>query len=287
MTERKIRSRRSLLFAPADRPELFAKALATGADMVCVDLEDAVPTGDKAAARSAAMAMFAAPQADDGVERLLRINSLRGPEGLRDIDAILASPAPPPALLLPKVETPDEVRLLGELLGQGPQADIRFHVIIETNAGLEAAHEIARASPRLDLMAFGGVDMAAELRARPTWEAFFYTRTRLVNAAAGAGIDLLDVPHLDLSDHDGMVADAERSLALGYTGKAAIHPSQVAAINAVFSPPANEVARAREIIAAFEASADGVVVIDGKLIEVPVLRSMRRLVAVAERIAAR
>lgn len=287
MMERKVRARRSLLFAPADRPELFAKALATGADMVCVDLEDAVPPGDKAAARATAMALFAAPQADDGVERLLRINSLHGADGLRDIDAILASPAPPPALLLPKVVSADEIRLLGDLLSAGPQADIRFHVIIETNAGLEAAHEIAHASPRLDLMAFGGVDMAAELRARPTWEAFFYTRARLVNAAAGAGIDLLDVPHLDLSDMDGMVADAERALALGYTGKAAIHPSQVAAINAVFSPPAEEVARAREIIAAFEESPNGVVVIDGKLIEVPVLRSMRRLVAVAERIAAR
>jgi citrate lyase beta subunit len=189
-------------------------------------------------------------------------------------------------LLLPKVESADELRLLSELLSAGPQADIRLHVIIETNAGLEAAHEVAQASPRLDLMAFGGVDMAAELRSSPTWEAFLYTRSRLVNAAAGAGIDLLDVPHLDLSDRDGMVADAERARDLGFTGKAAIHPSQVAAINAVFSPTPEEVARARQIIAAFEASPNGVVVIDGKLIEAPVLRSMRRLVAVAERIAA-
>jgi citrate lyase beta subunit len=283
MSERKIRARRSLLFAPADRPELFTKALATGADMVCIDLEDAVPPGDKAAARATAMALLATPWADDGVERLLRINSLRGSEGLRDIEAILASPTPPSALLLPKVESADELRLL---LSAGPQADIRLHVIIETNAGLEAAHEVAQASPRLDLMAFGGVDMAAELRSSPTWEAFLYTRSRLVNAAAGAGIDLLDVPHLDLSDRDGMVADAERARDLGFTGKAAIHPSQVAAINAVFSPTPEEVARARQIIAAFEASPNGVVVIDGKLIEAPVLRSMRRLVAVAERIAA-
>ncbi len=286
MSERKIRARRSLLFAPADRPELFAKALATGADMVCIDLEDAVPPSDKAAARATASALLATPWVDDRVERLLRINSLRGSEGLRDIEAILASPAPPGALLLPKVESADELRLLDELLSAGPQADIRLHVIIETNAGLEAVHEIAQASPRLDLIAFGGVDMAAELRSRPTWEAFLYTRSRLVTAAAGAGVDLLDVPHLDLSDRDGMVADAEQARNLGFTGKAAIHPSQVAAINAVFSPTPKEVARARQIIAAFDASPNGVVVIHGKLIEAPVLRSMRRLVAVAECIAA-
>ena len=287
MTPTAPRARRSLIFAPGDRPELYPKALRAGADIVCVDIEDAVAPPDKARARAVTLALFEAPAPDDGIERLVRINSLRTHDGLRDIDAILETATPPPGLLVPKVESADELRLLADLLSSGPHAAIRFQVIIETNAGLEAAPLIARASPRIDLLAFGGVDMAAELRAEPSWEALLYARSRLVTAAAGAGIDALDVPHLDLDDAGGLEADAVRAAALGFTGKAAIHPRQIAAINRVFSPSADQLVQARKIIAAWEASDRGVVVVDGKLIERPVLRSMHRLIAVAERLAER
>jgi len=284
MSERKIRARRSLLFAPADRPELFAKALATGADMVCIDLEDAVPPGDKAAARATAMALLATPCADDGVERLLRINNLRGSEGLRDIEAILESPASPGALLLPKVESADELRLLGELLSTGPQADIRLHVIIETNASLEAVHDIAQASTRIDALFFGGVDMAAELRCSNAWEPLLYARSRVVHAAASAGIDAIDVPYLDLEDPDGMAREATLARELGFSGKGSIHPKQIPILNDVFTPSESEIAHARRILDAFAKADTGLVVVDGKLIEKPVLRDMQRILSIAERL---
>jgi citrate lyase beta subunit len=285
MAQTSFQPRRSLIFMPGDKPEMFAKALRTGADMVCVDLEDAVAPRDKAAARAHMLALFAEPQADDGVERIVRINCLRTADGLRDVSAILDAALPPPALMMTKVKTADEVRLLDELLSEGPHAAIRLHVIVETNDGLDAAFDIAGASPRTDSLLFGAVDMAAELRAEASWETLLYARSRLVHAAAGAGIDLIDVPFLDLDDERGLEAEAARAAALGFTGKGAIHPRQVPVINRRFSPTPEAVERARRIVAAFEESATGLVVVDGKLIERPVLRSMARLVAIAERIA--
>ncbi|HJM60443.1 MAG TPA: CoA ester lyase [Alphaproteobacteria bacterium] len=284
MDSTRIRPRRSLIFAPGNKPEMFPKALKTGADIVTVDLEDAVAPKHKDDARAKTMALFESTQVDDGVERIVRINCLRTPEGLRDVLAILDSETPPPALMLTKVKTPDEVRLLDELL-TGSHGHIRFHVIIETNDGLDAAYEIARASPRIDSLLFGAVDMAAELRTEVNWETLLYTRSRLVHAAAGADVDLTDVPFLDLEDQAGLEAEAKACAALGFTGKAAIHPKQIPVVNAVFSPSAEDLDRARRIIDAFETGNSGLVVIDGKLIEKPVLRSMHRMVAIAERIA--
>jgi citrate lyase beta subunit len=159
-------------------------------------------------------------------------------------------------------------------------------VIIETNRALEAAFEIAVCSPRIDALFFGGVDMAAELRCENAWEPLLYARSRVVHAAASAGLDVVDVPYLDLQDMDGMVAAAQQAKALGFSGKGAIHPKQIAAINEVFTPSAEEIERAHRIIRTFEEADTGLVVIDGKLIEKPVLRDMYRIVAIAERIGA-
>ncbi|MDE0049014.1 MAG: CoA ester lyase [Rhodospirillales bacterium] len=285
MSETRIRPRRSFIFTPGLRPEMFPKALASGADIVCVELEDGIAPKDKPAARARAIKLFESPQADDGVERIVRINSLREGFGMADVRAVLASDSPPPALMMPKVRNPDEVVLLDDLLSERGHAT-RLHVIIETNAGLEAAHDIARCSPRIDAMFFGGVDMAAELRCENAWEPLLYARSRVVHAAAGAGLDVIDVPYLDLEDADGMERAAIRARDLGFCGKGAVHPKQIAALNAVFTPSAERIAQARRIIAEFEAADTGLVVIDGKLIERPVLREMHRIVAIADRVGA-
>ena len=209
-----IRPRRSFIFTPGLRPEMFPKALATGADIVCVELEDGIAPKDKAAARANTMRLFESPQADDGVERIVRINALREAFGIADVQAVLATDTPPPALMMPKVRTPDEVVLLDNLLTERGH-DTRLHVIIETNAGLEAAHDIAHCSPRIDAMFFGGVDMAAELRCRNEWEPLLYARSRVVHAAAGAGLDVIDVPYLDLEDLEGMKRAASPGKGLG------------------------------------------------------------------------
>ncbi|MCB1548468.1 MAG: CoA ester lyase [Hyphomicrobiaceae bacterium] len=281
--DRPVRPRRSFIFSPGLRPEMFPKALSSGADIVCVELEDGIAPKDKDTARARALALFETPQADDGVERIVRINCLRDPFGLADVHAVLKTATPPPALMLPKVRTPDEVKWLDDLLTERGHPT-RLHVIIETNAGLEAVHDIARSSPRIDALFFGGVDMAAELRCRNAFEPLLYARSRVVHAAAGAGLDVIDVPYLDLEDPAGMRREAELVRDLGFSGKGSIHPKQIPILNEVFTPSEKQIAHARRIIKAFAEADTGLVVIDGKLIEKPVLRDMHRILAIAERI---
>lgn len=286
MDNEAFQPRRSFIFMPGISPEMFPKALATGADIVCIDLEDAIAPEHKQDARTRTMKLFEAPQAQDGVERIIRINCLRTTDGMADVQAAVANPVAPPALMLPKVVSPDEVKALDELLTEH-EMPTRLHVIIETNHGLEAAYEIAQSSTRIDAMFFGGVDMAAELRAANKWEMLLYARSRVVHAAAGAGLDVIDVPYLDLDDMAGMEREAQLASELGFTGKGSIHPKQIAPLNAIFSPSETEIAHARRVIAAFEEGDSGLVVLDNKLIEKPVLRTMFRTVRVAEQIAAR
>ena len=279
-----IRPRRSFLFVPGTNPDMFPKALAAAPDIVCVDLEDAVAPRHKDDARAKTLKLFDdLANAPSDIELLVRINSPRTADGLADLLAILRSENPPPGLMLPKVKSADEIRLLDDLL-TAEGSDIRLQVIIETNEGLEACHEIARASGRIDSLLFGAVDMAAELRIEASWEALLYARSRLVHAAASAQVDLIDVPFLDLNDMAGLEREAALSARLGMTGKGAIHPKQLAVITRLFTPDERQIDQARKIIKAFEEAESGLVVVDGKLIEKPVLRSMHRILAIAERL---
>ena len=266
---------------------MFPKALAAKPDIICVDLEDAIAPPDKAQARMNTMRLFAdLPRGDSDSELLVRINALNTRDGLADVLAILEAKTPPPGLMLPKIKAPDEVRLLEELL-ESAGHDLRLQLIIETNAGLESCREIALASKRVDALLFGGSDMAAELRVEPSWSALLYARSRLVHAAASAEIDLIDVPFLDLEDMAGLDREAALCAELGMTGKGAIHPKQLPIIERHFSPTAEQIAYARRITAAFEKSEKGLLVVDGKLIEKPVLRSQYRILAIAERLRER
>ena len=276
--------RRSLIFMPGNRPTLFPKALESGADIVCVDLEDAIAPQDKEEARANTFPLFADHDTGQGPECMVRINCLRTAEGLADLLALLECDQCPPALMLTKTKSADEIRVYEELLAGAGHAP-RLHVIVETNQALEACHEIAHASDTLDSLLFGGVDMAAELRVEPSWEGLRYARARVVHAAASANIDVIDVPFMDLADMDGLAAEAQAVRGLGFTGKAAIHPKQIPLINRAFSPNDEEIAFARRAIAAFVEQGSGVVVVDNKLIEKPVLRSMARILAIAERLA--
>jgi (S)-citramalyl-CoA lyase len=282
MTSSIARPRRSFIFTPGLRPDMFPKALASGTDIVCIELEDGIAPKDKEQARVRALALFENPQADDGVERIVRINSMRERFGIEDVNAVLATSTPPPALMMPKVRSPEEVVILDQLLTEAGHAT-RLHVIIETNEGLEAAFEIAKCSNRIDALFFGGVDMAAELRCQNTFDSMIYARSRVVHAAAAAGLDVIDVPFLDLDDPEGMRIEAEKVRDLGFSGKGSVHPKQIAALNEVFTPSSDQITRARRIISEFEAANTGLIVVDGKLIEKPVLRDMYRIVAIADR----
>ena len=278
-----VQPRRSFIFSPGLRPDMFPKALASGADIVCVELEDGVAPKDKDEARASAMALFETPQADDGVERIVRINCLRTAFGLADLQAVMDSDTPPPALMLPKVMTPDEVQWLDDILTERGLAT-RLHIIIETNVALENVFDIACASSRIDALFFGGVDMAAELRCRNAWEPLLYARSRVVHAAASVGIDAIDVPYLDLDDPESMEREATLACNLGFSGKGSIHPKQIEILNGVFTPDDATVKHARKILKAFAEADTGLVVVDGKLIEKPVLREMQRVISISEKV---
>jgi (S)-citramalyl-CoA lyase len=218
--------------------------------------------------------------AADGIERVVRINGLRTPFGLKDLLAIIEHPTPPDAIMLPKVESADEVRIVAALLERAARP-IGLHVIIESNAGLEHALAIAAAAPSIRALLFGAVDMAAELGAAMDFTSMLHARSRVVHAAASRGLDAIDVPWLDLADETGLALECRLVQALGFTGKAAIHPRQLGPINAAFTPDAARVAYARKVIEAFETAPDGLVVVEGKLIEAPVIRSARRVLAIA------
>jgi len=277
-----IRPRRSLLFVPGLRPDMFAKALNSGADIVCIDMEDAVARSRKDEGRALTLPLFR-NKTHPHVEQMVRINGLSTPDGLKDLTAIIESDAPPPAIMIPKIRSAEELQLIETLLSSGPARAIRFCVIIETNQGLERAVEIAKSSSRIDSMILGAVDMSADLRCEKAWEPLLYTRSRLVHAAASAGIDLLDVPWLSLDDPEGLRHEATGCAKLGFTGKASIHPNQIPIIHEAFTPDAKTVDKARKVCAAFEQDTTGLVVVDGELIELPVVRSMYRVLAIAER----
>jgi citrate lyase beta subunit len=280
-----IRPRRSLLFVPGLRPDMFPKALNSGADIVCVDMEDAVARNRKDEGRALTLPLFK-NRTHPQVEQMVRINGLSTPDGLKDLTAIIESASPPPAIMIPKIRSAEEIQILESLLSSGPARAIRFCVIIETNQGLERAVEIAKSSSRIDSMILGAVDMSADLRCEKAWEPLLYARSRLVHAAASAGIDLLDVPYLNLEDPEGLRREATGCAKLGFTGKASIHPGQIPIIHEAFTPDARTLEKARKVCAAFEQDTTGLVVVDGELIELPVVRSMYRVLAIAERLKA-
>ena len=279
----KIKVRRSFIFTPGLNPEMFPKALASGADMVCIELEDGIALKDKDEARKNTINSLKSLEIKNDVELVVRVNCQRTKPGLLDLEAFIKSKLNVKALMLPKVKTPDEISFIDDLLTDC-NLDTDLHVIMETNEALENIYDIAHASKRIVALYFGGVDMAAELRVPNSYENLIYARSKLVHAGASVGVDVVDVPYLDLEDMDGMKKEAELVRNLGFTGKGSIHPKQINILNEVFTPSKEEIIKAKKIVDQFNASDTGLVVIDGKLIEKPVLREMKRRILVAEKI---
>ena len=279
----KIKVRRSFIFTPGLNPEMFPKALASGADMVCIELEDGIAIKDKDEARKNTINALKNLKINNDVELVVRVNCQRTKPGLLDLEAFISSKLNVKALMLPKVKTPDEITFIDDLLTDC-NMDTDLHVIMETNEALENIYDISHASKRIVALYFGGVDMAAELRVPNSYENLIYARSKLVHAGASVGIDVIDVPYLDLEDMDGMKKEAELVRNLGFTGKGSIHPKQINILNEVFTPSKEEIIKAKRIIDQFNASDTGLVVIDGKLIEKPVLREMKRRILVADKI---
>ncbi len=278
------RVRRSVLFVPAVRPDRFAKAVATGADAVCIDLEDGVSVEQKDEARDKALALLTERPACRA-EVMLRINEPGSDLGERDLAALVGAGVSPDSLMVPKVSGPEALTSLERRLGPA-LAGLPLIVQIETARGLAAADTIATASPNVAVLFFGAVDLSAELGCAIEWDALLYARSRVVAAAALVGVDAMDTPFMDVSAPDELGEEAEAVRRLGFTGKAAIHPTQVPIIQSAFSPDVAAVAWARRMVAAYEGNQGGVLLVDGKLIERPVIASAQRILAIADAVHA-
>ena len=279
-----FRPRRSLLYMPGSNPRALEKARGLPADGLIIDLEDAVAADTKEAARAIVAAALAAGGYGTR-ELVLRVNQLDTPWGHSDL--AVAATMPIDAVLLPKVENPDRVRLTLSLLDAlGASERLAVWCMIETPLGVLAAREIAAASPRLAALVLGTSDLTKELHALATRDRLpLITSLGLAMLAARAyGLAILDGVHFDLSDNEGFAFACRQGRELGFDGKTLIHPKQIAPANAAYAPGPEEIEYSRRVIAAHAegaAAGKGVVLVDGKLVEGLHVENARRLLAVA------
>lgn len=267
--KRALRSLRSWLFTPATKADRFGKAAEAGADALIIDLEDSVAPAAKEQARHAAL-QYLERQAH-ALPCALRVNPLRSRAGLDDLQSLLCGSAQPGYLILPKCESAGEIEMVASLLREaGKFAEIIAS--IETANGIEALTEITRADVKPSALLFGAADMSADLGAEADWEPLLWVRSRIVQAAAAAGIAVIDSPYFDIANPDGLRRETESSASLGFHSKCAIHPAQVAIINEALTPKAEEIVRAREILAA---SRDGAASVRGQMVDEAVARTAR------------
>ena len=268
-----MRAFTNFLFVPGNRPERFAKALASGADLVCIDLEDSVPAAEKESARREALAALSA-QKDDRLA--VRINGMRTATGLADLLAF-SHAIKSGYLFIPMVECAAEIEIARSVLG----FDVAFIPLIESGRGLKAAGAIA-ASPGVAAIMFGGGDFASELGVELAWEPLLYARSELVMACSSANIRAIDVPYIDMENMPGLAEECARAKALGFHAKAAIHPKQIDTINKSMRPDANEIEGARAAIAAFDAGGGAAIRFRGKMLEAPLIRRYRQIMSLGE-----
>jgi len=262
---------RSLLFVPGIRADRFEKAVAAGADVVIIDLEDAVLPADKEKARADALLWLS--ERAPGTAAAVRINSPRTSTGCADIAALAQTGATPDFVMIPKVETDVDVEIVREAL-----AGHTVVAVIESGRGLSNAYAIARQSNGGVL--FGGADFSASLGADlSNWDAMIHARGTIASACGAGGCPAYDVPFLDIKDEAGLRESTGKAKAFGFSGRACIHPSQVTMVNAAFTPSEAEVSEARAIIAALESSGGGAVLHMGKLIDKPIILAAERILA--------
>jgi citrate lyase subunit beta/citryl-CoA lyase len=282
-----LRPRRSFLFIPGSNPRALDRARGLPADGLILDLEDAVAPDAKDSARAIVTAALTAG-GYGGRELVLRVNPLDSSWGHGDL--VAAATLPIDAVLLPKVESAERVRLTLSLLDAlGAKDRLALWCMLETPLGILTAREIAAASPRLAALVLGTSDLTKDLHARSTRDRMpLLTSFGLAILAARAyGLVVLDGVHLNLADDDGFAASCRQGRDLGFDGKTLIHPRQIEPANAAFAPSREEIEWSRRIIAAHAeaaAAGQGIVLVDGKLIESLHIENARRLVALAEEI---
>ncbi|WP_374338428.1 CoA ester lyase [Leeia sp.] len=285
------RAVRSWLFAPGHHARRVEKALTLNADVVVLDLEDACTPEDKPVARTRIMESLSLPRTG---RLFARINSMASPYVWADLQAVIRPGLD--GVMLPKIESGQELKTLDWTLQQLererglPVGGLEVMPLVETATGLMALEEIAQASRRVRRLAFGAGDLTLDLSLQWTPEELellpYRSRMALVSRAAGLEAPI-DTVWMQVGDEAGMEASARRAHGLGFQGKLCIHPNQVACVHRAFAPTEAEVQRARQIVAAFAASDGACVLLDGQLVELPVVERAQRILAVAEAVVGR
>jgi len=284
-----MKVRRSLLFVPGDSRRKIEKAAALGADVVCLDMEDGVAPEQKPAAREAIRQALGA--LDFGrSERMIRINPFGSGWEAEDLRLTIAGR--PDSVLIPKVESADALHWLEAQLAEAenthgwPAGSLEMVALVETARGIVNLKEIASASPRLTALIFGAEDLAGDIGAMRTPEAWevFYARSAVVTYAAAFGLQAIDMVFVDYHDTEGLLREARQGAQMGYAGKQLIHPNQIAPANEAFTPSEAAIAHARRVVEAYEqqrAAGFGAFALDGKMVDMPIVKAAQHVLAKA------
>jgi len=266
---------RSLLFVPAGKLDKWDKAVDSGADTICIDLEDSVPPREKDKAR-ADVQTFLDKELPIEKKLIVRINSPESEAGISDLEMILALNGGVHGLMIPKIndasplrEVAKKIRSAGGLISLIP--------LIESAQALENGRDIL-SFETVKGAVFGGHDLAMQLGCSKEWDVLSAYRSDFIRSAGGLNLCLIDMPWFGLDDQDGLKKETDNARRFGFTAKAAIHPAQVKTINAVFTPTEDEVAEAAEMIRVFEEAGGHAVAWKGKVLEPPVIDQAKRIV---------
>ena len=261
---------KSQLFVPGNRPDRFEKACAAGADLVCIDLEDAVSPIDKDKTRDEVLDwLVKTPYKNVG----LRVNAIKTEFGQKDIEALSVSKMSLPFVMIPKVSNVSDIDQLDMVLPQG-LGD--FFPLIESAKGLVNCDQIF-AHERVTLALFGGVDYASDLDCDMAFETLLFARSKLAASAAAHDVLLFDSPHIEVRDLGDCEASTRKAKALGIHARSAIHPAQIDRIHMALRPTDDELDYAKRVLEAFDQSQGNVVLLDGIFIEEPVVKKARRV----------
>ena len=282
-----MRARRALLYMPGDDLHKIRKASTLGVDCICMDMEDGVAVNRKITARETIIK--ALQIVDFGrSERLVRINPVGSGMEADELNAVL--PAHPDGIVIPKVEYGEQITWVSSQIavvedGAGwVKGGIILIAIVETALGILNLRDIASADPRLSALIFGAEDLAGDIGAQRSPEAWevFYARSALVTHAAAFNLQSIDMVKIDFKDTTGLILESKQGAQMGYTGKQIIHPNQVKPVQEAFTPDDEAIAKALHIMEAFAAHQQagmGAFALDGKMIDAPIVKAAERIVA--------
>jgi citrate lyase beta subunit len=284
-----MRARRALLYMPGDDRHKIEKAASLDVDCICMDMEDGVAPNRKTEARL----QIAAALLEVGFsrsERMVRINSIGS--GLEQDDLAAVLPSHPDGVVIPKVDSADAIQWVSSQIEAverqrgWPVRGIGLIAIVESALGIVNLAQIAAADARLQALVFGAEDLASDIGARRSAEAWevFYARSALVTHAAAYDLQAIDMVYLDFHDLEGLRREAEFGAQLGFTGKQVIHPNQVAPVQAAFTPPEALIRQAQRVVEAArenESTGRGAFALDGKMVDAPIIKAAARVLAAA------